>query len=211
MASSHITLWQVEKKWKQWLQPSNYKTKPPWKEKYDKPRQGIKRQRYHSADKDLCSQSYGFSNSHVWMWDLDHKERWTPNNWCFHSVVLEKTRESLGQKRDKPVNPKGKQPWIFTGRIVAWSPSTLATWCEEPTHWKKPSCWDRLKAIRGWEVRQHCWLNEHEFEQTLEDGGGQRSIECYSLCVPESERTWHLNNSDSQWPQSGYKDTGRDA
>ena len=116
------------------------------------PRQGIKWKKYHSADKDLYGQSHGFSNSHVWMWDLDHKERWTPNNWCFHSVVLEKTLERpLGRKQIKPVNPKGNQPWIFTGRIVAWSPNTLATWCEEPTHWKKPSCWDRLKAIRGWD------------------------------------------------------------
>ena len=119
---------------------------------YGKPRKHIKKQRYHFADKVLHSQSYGFSSSHVWMWDLDHKESWVPKNWCFWTLVLEKTLESLLDcKEIQPVNPKENQSWIFTGRIVAWSPNTLATSCEEPTHWKKPSCWDRLKAIRGWD------------------------------------------------------------
>ena len=69
----------------------------PWKKSYDKPRQRIKKQRHHFADKGLYSQSYGFSSSHVQMWQLDHKEGWAPKNWCFWTVVLEKTRQSLGQ------------------------------------------------------------------------------------------------------------------
>ena len=62
----------------------------PLKERYDKPRQHIKRQRHHYVDKGLYSQSYGFSSGHVWMWELDHKESWAPKNWCFRTVVLER-------------------------------------------------------------------------------------------------------------------------
>ena len=87
----------------------------PWKESYDKLRQHIKKQRQHFTDKDLCSQSYGFSSSHVWMWELDYKEGWVLKNWCFWIVVLEKTLESpLVCKEIKLVNPKGNQPWIFS-------------------------------------------------------------------------------------------------
>ena len=76
--------------------------------------------RHYIADKGLYSQSYGFSSSQVWMWKLDHKEGWAPKNWCFQTVVLEKTLESpLDSKEIKPVNPKGYQPWIFIGRTDA--------------------------------------------------------------------------------------------
>ena len=86
----------------------------PWKESYDKSRKHIKKQRHHFADKALCSQNYGFSSSHVWMWELDQKEDWSPKNWCFQPVVLEKTPETLVDNKEiKPVNPKGNQPWIF--------------------------------------------------------------------------------------------------
>ena len=86
----------------------------------DKSRQHIKKQRHHIANKGLYSQSYGISSSHVWMWELDHKEDWVPKNWCFQTMVLEKTLESpLDCKQIKPVNPKRKQPWIFIGRTAA--------------------------------------------------------------------------------------------
>ena len=93
------------------------------------------------------------------MWELDHKESWAPKNWCFWTVVLEKTLESsLNCKEIKPVNPKGNQSWIFTGRTddKAETPNTLATWCKELTHWKRPWCWERLEAggerdNRGWD------------------------------------------------------------
>ena len=85
-----------------------------WKKTYDKSRQNIKKKRHHFANKGLYSQSYGFSSSHVQMWELDHKVVWAPKNWCFQIVVLEKTPEStLDSKEIKPVNPKGNQPWIF--------------------------------------------------------------------------------------------------
>ena len=88
--------------------------------KSDKPRKCIKKQRHHFSNKGLSSESYGFSSSHVWMWELDHKEGWVLRNWCFWNVVLEKTLESpLDCKEIKPVNSKGNQPWIFTGRTDA--------------------------------------------------------------------------------------------
>ena len=91
----------------------------PWKKNYDKPRQCIKKQRHYFASNDPYNQSFGFSSSHIWMWELDHKEGWALKNWCFSIVMLEKTLESpLGCKRIKPVNPKGDQPWIFTGRSL---------------------------------------------------------------------------------------------
>ena len=87
----------------------------PWE-----PHGDIQKQRSHFANKGLYSQSHGFSSSHVWMWELDHKEGWALKNWCFQSVVLEKTLESpLESKLIKPVNPKGNQPWIFIGRSDA--------------------------------------------------------------------------------------------
>jgi len=93
------------------MQPRNAKTLDPWKKSCDKPRQCIKKQRRYFADKSPYSQSYGFSSSHVWMWELDHKEGWTTMNWCFWIVVLEKTPESpLDSKEIKPVNPKGINP-----------------------------------------------------------------------------------------------------
>ena len=83
----------------------------------DYPRQHIRKQRHYFSDKDLYSQSYGFSSSHIEMWELDHKECLSPKNWCFWIVVLEKGLESpLDCKEIKPVNPKGNQSWIFIGR-----------------------------------------------------------------------------------------------
>ena len=92
----------------------------PWKKSYDQLRQHIKNQRHYFANKGLSGQTYGFSSSHVWMWELDHKEGWAPKNWCFWTVVLEKTLGSpLDFKEIKPINAKGNQPWIFIGRTDA--------------------------------------------------------------------------------------------
>ena len=92
----------------------------PWKKSYDQPRQHIKKQRHYFADKGPSSQSYGFSNSHVWMWELDHKESRVSKNWCFQTVGLEKTLESsLHCKEIKPVNPNGNQSWRFIRRTDA--------------------------------------------------------------------------------------------
>ena len=128
------------------------KTLAPWKKRYDQPRQHIKKQRRYFANKGLSSQNYGFSTSHVWMWELDYKESWVLKNWWFWTVMLEKTLEGpLDYKEIQLVHPKGNQFWILIGRTdaEAETPNTLATWCEKLTHWKRPWCWARLKAEKG--------------------------------------------------------------
>ena len=91
----------------------------PWKKSYDQPRQHIKKQKHYFANKGPSSQGYGFSSSHVWMWELRYKESWVPKNWCFWTVVLEKTLETpLNCKEIQPVHPKGNQSWIFIGRML---------------------------------------------------------------------------------------------
>ena len=126
MASGPITSWQIngdtvqtvadfilgglQNHCRWWLQPWNEKTLTPWKESYDQPRQHIKKQRCYFAIKGPSSQGYSFSSSHVWMWELDYKESWVPNNWCFWTVVLEKTLESpLDCKEIQPVHSEGDQ------------------------------------------------------------------------------------------------------
>ena len=100
------------------------------------------------VDKGPSSQSYDFSSSHVWMWELNHNISWVPKNWCFWTLVVEKTLESpLGCKEIKPVNSKVNQSWIFIGRTddeaeapILWPPDAKSQ------HWKRPWCWERLKA-----------------------------------------------------------------
>ena len=101
-----------------------------------------------------------------------YKEGWVWKNWCFWILVLENTLESpLDCKEIKPVNPKGSLPWVFTGRTDNWSSNTLTIWCEEPTRWKIPWWWERLKAgregdNRGWDgwmvsLTQWTWVWEN--------------------------------------------------
>ena len=80
--------------------------------------------------------------------ELDYKENWAAKHWCFWTVVLEKTLESpLDCKESQPVNPEGNQSWIYIGRLrLELKFQTLVTWCEKLTHWKRPWCWERLKA-----------------------------------------------------------------
>ena len=141
----------------------------PWKKSYDKPRQHIQKQRHYFANKDPSSQGYVFSSSHVWMWELDYKESWVLKNCCFWTVVLEETLESpLDSKKIQPVHPKGNQSWVFMGRLKVKNSNTLAAWCEELTHWKRPWCWERLGAggegdDRGWDgwmasLTQWTWV-----------------------------------------------------
>ena len=153
----------MAKQWKQWqtflgapkslqMVTAAMKLKDAYslKESYDQPRQHIKKQRHYFANKGPSSQGNGFPNSHVWMWELDCEESWAPKNWCFWSVVLEKTLESpLDCKKIQPVNPKGDQSvLIFHWKHWCWSwnSNTLVTWCKELTHVKRPWCWKRLKA-----------------------------------------------------------------
>ena len=159
----------------------------PWKKSYDQPRQHIKKQRYYFADKGPFSQSYGFSSSHVWRWELDHKECWTLKNWCFLTVVLEKTLESPLDSKIKPVHPKGNQPWRFTRRTDAEAEAPVF-WPLDSKNWligKDPDAgkdWGQEEKgvtedeMVGW----HHWLNGYEFEQTLGDSEGQGSLACCS-------------------------------
>ena len=111
------------------------KTLAPWKKSYDQPRQHIQNQRLDFASKGPSTESYGFSSSHVWMWELDYKESWVPKNWCFWTVVLEKTHETLLDcKEIKPVHPKGNQSWIFTGRTDAEA-QTPILWPPDAKSW----------------------------------------------------------------------------
>ena len=139
-------------------------------ESYDKPRQHTQKQRHHFANKCLWSQSYGFSSSHIQMWELDHKEGWALKNWCFWIVVLEKTLESpLDSKEIKPDNPKGKSTLNIHQKDWCWSSNILTTWWDEPIYWKRPWWWERLRVggeggpgdeMVGW----YRWFSGCEFE-----------------------------------------------
>ena len=148
----------------------------------------------HFADTGAYSQSYGFSSSHIQMWEVGYKEGWVLKNWCLWIVVLEKTLESpWDHKEIKPVNPKRNQSWTFTGRTEAeaevptlWPPDEInsleKTVAEKD--WKQEEKGVTEDEMIGW----HHWLNGHEFEQTLGDSEGQGSLVC---CSP-----WDCKESD---------------
>ena len=157
-------------------------------------------QRHHFANKDPSSQCYSFSSSHVWIWELDYKESWVLKNWCFGTVVLEKTLESpLDCKEIKPVHHKGNQSWIFIGGTDAEAP---VLWPPDAKNWligKDPDAgkdWRQEEKgttedeMAGW-YYQH---NGHEFESTPGVGYGQGGLAC---CSPwghkESDMTERLN------------------
>ena len=137
----------------------------------------FKKQKHHFADKDPYSQSYGFSSSHVWKWELDHKESWVPKNWCLQTVVLERTLESpLDSKEIKPVNPKGNQPWIFIGRTDAKTEAPIL-WPPNAKSWligKDPD------AGKDW---------------GQEEKGGDRGLDGWMASL--TQWTWVLANSGS--------------
>ena len=118
-----------------WLQPWNKKTLVPRKKSYDQSRQHITKQRHSFADKGPSSQGYGFSTSHVWMWELDCKQRWMPMDWCFWTVVLDRTLEIPECWQEiQPGHPKGYQSWIFTGSTDAEA-ETPVLWPPDVKNW----------------------------------------------------------------------------
>ena len=205
-------------KWKQWQilyfgTPKSLQTvtaamklkdtwKAPWKKSCDKPRQCIKKQRHYFADKGPCSQSYGFSRSHAQVWKLDHKEGWVLRNWYVWTVVLEKTLESpLDCKEFKPVNPKGNQSWMFTGRTDAKAEAPIL-W---PPDAKRQLFRKELDARKDWRQKEkgaaedemigwHHWLNGYESEPIPEDSEEQGSLAC---CSPWGCREAHDLNSSN--------------
>ena len=148
------------------------KTLAPWKKNYDQPRQHIKKQRHYFANKGPSSQSYGFTSSHVWMWELDYKESWALKNWCFWTVVLEKTLESpLDCKEIKSVNSKGNQSWIFIGSTaveakipILWPPDAKNWLIGKDPDPEKDWRWEEKGMTEDEMVGWHHWLDGHEFE-----------------------------------------------
>ena len=138
----------------------------------------------------MYSQSYGVSSIHVQMWQLNLKEGWTPENWYFQIVVLEKTLESpLDSKEIKLVNPKGNQPWIFIGNIddeaedpIVWPPDMKSWLIGKDLNAAKDWVQEEKVATKDKIVGSYHWVNGHEFEQTPRDSEGQQSLECCSLC-----------------------------
>ena len=160
----------------------------PWKKSYDQPRQHIKKQRHYFANKGPSSQSYGFSSGHVWMWELDHKESWAPKNWCFWTVVLEKTLESpLDCKDIQPVLPKGNQSWIFIGGLMLkLKLQYFGHLMRRTNSLEKTLMLGKIEGERRrWRQRMK-WLDsitnsmDMEFDQAPGDGEGQGSLACYS-------------------------------
>ena len=161
-------------------------------------------QRHYFANKGPSSQGCGFSSSHVWMWELDYKESWALKNWCFWTVVLEKTLESpLDCKEIQPVHPKGNQSWIFIGRTdveaetpILWPPN-VKNWLirkdpESGKGWRQEKKGTTEDETVGWHLR----LNGHEFEQAPGVGDRQGSLACCSLRGREkSDTTEQLNGT----------------
>ena len=155
-----------------------------------------------SRDKGLSSQGYGFSSGHVWMWELDCEESWAPKNWCFWTVVLEKSLESpLVCKEIQPVHPKGDQSWVFIGRTdakaetpILWPPDAKS-WLigkdsDAGKDWGQEEKGTTEDKMAGW----HHQLDGHEFEWTLGVGDGQGELACCdSWGRKESDTTEQLN------------------
>ena len=146
----------------------------------------MQKQRHYFANKGSSSQGYGFSCGHVWMWELDCEESWVPKNWCFWTVVLEKTLESpLDCKEIQPVHSEGDQPWDFFGRNdakaetpVLWPPHEkgwlIGKDSDAGRDWGQEEKGTTEDEMAGW----HHWLDIHESEWTPGDGDGQRGLVC---------------------------------
>ena len=154
------------------------------------------------ANKGLSSQGYGFSSSHLWMWELDYKDNWVVKNWCFQTVVLEKTLESpLDCKKIQPVHPKGDQSWVLIGRTdveaetpILWPPH-VKSWligkdCDAGKDWGQEEKGTTEDEMAGW----HHRLDGHGCGKTLGVGDGQRVLACCdSWGRKESDTTERLN------------------
>ena len=176
-------------------------------ESYDKPIQRVKKQKHYFADKGSYSQSYGFSSTHVQMWELGNKKGWVSKNWCLWTVVLKETLESsLDFKEIKPVNPKGNQLWIFIGRTdaIAEAPILWLPDAKSQLIGKDPDAGKARQKEEGTTedeiVLWHHQLNGHELEQTPGHAERQGSLTC---CSPwghkKSDKTEQLNNHHHHW------------
>ena len=171
----------------------------PWKKIYDQARENVIRQKHYFANKSPSNQGFGFSSSHVWIWELEYKESWAQRNWCFWTVVLEKTLESpLDCKEIQPVHPKGDQSWVFIERSdveaetpILWPPD-VKSWLI----WKNPDAgkyWGQEKKGTTEDEMFGCHhrLNGHRFGWTLGTGDGQGGLACCgSWGCKESRHNW---------------------
>ena len=186
---------------------------PPWKESFDQPRQHIKNQRHYLANRAPLSQGYGFSSGHVWMWELDYKESWMLKNWCFWTVVLEKTLESpLNCKEIQPVHQKGDQSWVFIGRTDVEA-ETPILWPPDAKSWLVWKDSDVGTGLRQKEkgttedemVRWHHRHNGHGFGWTPGVGDEQGGLEyCDWWGHKESDITERLNWTELMWGFCDY-------
>ena len=171
------------------------------KKSYDQSREHIKKQRHYFASKGPSSQSYDFSDSHVWMWELDYKESWAPKNWCFWTVVLEKTLESpLDCKEIQLVYPKRNQSWIFIDveaeTLILWPPD-VKSWLFWKDHdagkdWRQEEKGMTEDEMVGW----HHWLNGLKFEQTQGDSGRQGSLAVHGVAKSPTQLIgWTTNHT----------------
>ena len=174
------------------------KTLAPWKKIYDQPRQHIKKQRHHFANKGPSSQGYCFSCGHVWMWELECEESLAPKNWCFWIVVLEKTLESpLDCKEIQPVHPKGDQSWVFMGRtdVEAETPVLCPPHAKSWLIWKDPDAgkdWRREETgtTEDEMVEWHHWLDGHEDHVQFWEMVKDREVWCAAVHGVAKSRTW---------------------
>ena len=172
----------------------------PWKKSYDQPRQHIKKQRHYFANKGPSSESYGFSSSYVWMWELNYKKSSTQKNWCFWTVALEKTLESpLNCKEIQPVNPKGNQSWIFIGRTDAEAHLIRKTDSFEKTLMLgKIEGRKENGTIENEMVGWHHRIDGREFEWA--PGAGDGGLACCSLWGGIVRQYWEteLNRTEAR-------------
>ena len=164
----------------------------------------MKKQRHYFTNKGPSSQGYGFSNGHVWMWQLDYKESWAQKNWCFWTVVLEKTLESpLDCKEIQPVHPKGDQSWIFIGKTdaeaeapILWPPYVKSWLISKDPDAGKDWRQEKKGMTEDEMVRRHHWLHGHGSEKALGVGEGQGSLAC---CSPWGRRVRHDWATELNW------------
>ena len=166
----------------------------PWKESYDKPRQSIKKQRHYFANKGLYSQSYGFSSSHVRMWELDNKKGWAPNCGAGEDSRVPCTARTLNQSILKEINPEYSLEGLMLKLKlqILWPPGAKSNLIgkdlDAGKNWRQEEKGTTEDEMVGW----HHWLNGHELEQTPRDGKGQESLVC---CSP-----WGRKESDmTEW------------
>ena len=133
----------------------------PWKESYDQPRQHIQKQRHYFANKGPSSQGYGFPSGHVWMWELDYKEIWVPKNWCFWTVVLEKTLESpLDSKKIQPVLPNEISPeYSLEGLLLKLKLQYFGHLMWSADSFEKTLMLGKIEGRRRWERQQMRWFD----------------------------------------------------